>query len=476
MRVGFLTLGCKVNSYETEQMQARFREAGCLITSFGEEADIYIINTCTVTNIADRKSRKMLHRARRKNPDAIVVAAGCYADFVKKKGETDADGSVDLFLSNQDKNRIVDIVMEKWMEKNGNCKAVQEQDPVQTCNMDGSWKSAAPAGGLHVKEEFMTKEALAERHTRAYLQVQNGCNQYCTYCIIPYVRGPLTSKPPAEVLNEVRALAADGIREIVVTGIHLSSYGVDFSGQTNFLKMRGKPLLALLQQLAAVDGIERIRLGSLEPRIITEDFVAEMAKLPKLCPHFHLSLQSGCDATLKRMNRHYSTEEYLECVSLLRRYFPNPAVTTDIIVGFPQETEEEFEATCHFAEQAAFSKIHVFKYSRRKGTIADAMEGQIPEQEKAERSTRLLKLEQGLAQDYQNAFIGKSEPVLLEEMISVDGVSYLVGYNERYVRIAVPAEGMEKPDSLCNRIFTVRISKRLTSEILLGEIGTGKPL
>ena len=288
MRVGFLTLGCKVNSYETEKMKIKFEEQGHTVVAFEEKADVYIVNTCTVTNIADRKSRKMLHRAKRRNPNSLVVAAGCYVDSSDKKGEKDS--SVDLFVTNAMKEDLVAFVVEAMKERNIVPMQVTEEE--------------------FEKEHHMTKEAMAQKHTRAYLKVQNGCNQYCTYCIIPYVRGPLSSKSVEDVVYEVEQLAKDGIQEVVLTGIHLSSYGVDLTECKNFLELEGRMLLKLIQNVAKVDGIERIRLGSLEPRIITKNFLEELSQIPEVCPHFHLSLQSGCDQTLRRMNRHYSADEY----------------------------------------------------------------------------------------------------------------------------------------------------------------------
>lgn len=447
MKVAFLTLGCKVNSYETEKMKLQMEQAGHLVVSFQEAADVYIINTCTVTNIADRKSRKMLHRARRMNENAIVVAAGCYVDSARQRGEV--DDSVDIFLSNADKDTMVEVI-EEAVRKKG-LQVSQE---------------TSSAG------EHISGAARAEEHTRAYIKVQNGCNQYCTYCIIPYVRGPLTSRAPQAVVAEAERLAGQGVQEVVLTGIHLSSYGVDWRNEkidaNTFLQQQGEPLLQLIRQISRVDGIERIRLGSLEPRIITEEFAGKLAEIPEVCPHFHLSLQSGCDATLRRMNRHYTTEEYLEKLRILRKYFEHPAVTTDIIVGFPQETQEEFETTCAFARKAGFAQIHVFKYSRRKGTIADAMDGQMEENCKAQRSDTLLAVEQELESEYLSYFMDRVEEVLLEEVTQIDGKDYLIGYNERYVRIAVPVTGVADGRTRCNTIASVRILGHLTDEILLG--------
>ena len=446
MRVGFLTLGCKVNSYETEKMKIKFEEQGHTVVAFEEKADVYIVNTCTVTNIADRKSRKMLHRAKRRNPDSLVVAAGCYVDSSDKKGEKDS--SVDLFVTNAMKEDLVAFVVEAMKERNIVPMQVTEEE--------------------FEKEHHMTKEAMAQKHTRAYLKVQNGCNQYCTYCIIPYVRGPLSSKPVEDVVYEVEQLAKDGIQEVVLTGIHLSSYGVDLTECKNFLELEGRMLLKLIRNVAKVDGIERIRLGSLEPRIITKNFLEELSQIPEVCPHFHLSLQSGCDQTLHRMNRHYSADEYEAGVKMIRAYFKHPAITTEIIVGFPQETEEEFEATCAFARRIAFAQIHVFKYSRRQGTMADAMTGQVDETIKNQRSEKLIGIEKELEKEYQKYFIGKKEEVLLEEVQLIEGREYVVGYNERYVRIAVSCTEMPDAKERCNTIATVKIERHLTDEILLG--------
>lgn len=446
MRVGFLTLGCKVNSYETEKMKIKFEEQGHTVVAFEEKADVYIVNTCTVTNIADRKSRKMLHRAKRRNPNSLVVAAGCYVDSSDKKGEKDS--SVDLFVTNAMKEDLVAFVVEAMKERNIVPMQVTEEE--------------------FEKEHHMTKEAMAQKHTRAYLKVQNGCNQYCTYCIIPYVRGLLSSKPVEDVVYEVEQFAKDGIQEVVLTGIHLSSYGVDLTECKNFLELEGRMLLKLIQNVAKVDGIERIRLGSLEPRIITKNFLEELSQIPEVCPHFHLSLQSGCDQTLRRMNRHYSADEYEAGVKMIRAYFKHPAITTDIIVGFPQETEEEFEATCAFARRIAFAQIHVFKYSRRQGTMADAMTGQVDETIKNQRSEKLIGIEKELEKEYQKYFIGKKEEVLLEEVQLIEGREYVVGYNERYVRIAVSCTEMPDAKERCNTIATVKIERHLTDEILLG--------
>ena len=440
MRAAFLTLGCKVNSYETGKMIKLFEEAGHIVVPFEDYADVYIVNTCTVTNIADRKSRQMLHKARKLNPDAVIAAAGCYVDSALKKGEK--DGSVDVFIPNKDKMDIVNIICNEIAKREQDIKNTQKQGTIKTNN----------------------------RHTRAYIKVQDGCTQYCTYCIIPYVRGGLKSRDVESVVKEAEELAAGGCKEIVITGIHISSYGAAANNADEFVKLKGLPLLKLVKAISQVDGIERIRLGSLEPRIISEDFTRELASVPQICPHFHLSLQSGSDTVLKRMNRHYTTEEYLSGLSIARKYFENPAVTTDIITGFPGETEKEFEETMDFAKKAGFAKIHVFKYSRRYGTIADKMEGQLDESVKALRSARLSALEKELGLMYQEKALKEYENVLFEEIIETGSKKYIVGYNERYIRIAVPAENIPCAEALCNTIGNVRITGRDGNGMLTGYI------
>lgn len=453
MRIAFLTLGCKVNACETEKMKQQFEEAGHSITAFSEQADVYVVNTCTVTNIADRKSRKMLHRARRMNPRALVVATGCYVDSSEKRGEQDA--AIDLFVPNVRKGQIVDQVIAFYEKNQG-----QIAENIQEVEEGQGRMSEASASPVVMR---------AQERTRAYLKVQEGCNQYCSYCIIPYVRGPLISKPPGQALDEVRGLAVQGFREVVITGIHLSSYGVDGKDARAFIEKRGEPLLELLEQLHEVEGIERIRLGSLEPRIITEEFAERLAALPKICPHFHLSLQSGCDTVLKRMNRHYTSQEYQERVEILRRAFVHPAITTDIIVGFPQESAEEFESTRSFAENLGFAQIHVFKYSRRYGTVADGMDGQVAETIKNGRSECLLQTEAELERKYQEYFVGTVEEILVEEFATLQGKLYLLGYTSRYVRIAVPVQEETDAEEYCNTLMQVKVLGHLNAEILLGE-------
>ena len=427
-KIAFLTLGCKVNSYETEAMQALLLAAGATVVEFNEKADIYVVNTCSVTNMADRKSRQMLHRAKKNNPDAVVVAAGCYAQTAEETAMKET--GIDVVIGNNQKKQIVEI-LENYM------------DGVENKRLEI---------GKETEYEELSLDTQVE-HTRAYIKIQDGCNQFCSYCIIPYARGRIRSRKPEDVVEEVKRLAANGYQEIVLTGIHLSSYG-----RTSYEKLTeesGQPLLSLIRQINAVEGIRRIRLGSLEPRIITEKFVKTLIACEKVCPHFHLSLQSGSDTVLARMNRKYTTEEYAQSVDVLKKYYEAPAITTDIIVGFPQETEAEFAETMEFARRIGFSKIHVFKYSRRKGTVADKMSGQIAEQVKTERSEQLMALEASLGEAYREQFLGKEECVLFEESAVVDGETCQVGYNERYVRIAA-----KTGQDLSNCIKTVKIVEK----------------
>lgn len=401
-------LGCKVNAYETEAMQQLLEENGYEIVPFAEGADVYIINTCTVTNMADRKSRQMLHRARKMNPDAVIVAAGCYVQT--EHGQVDE--SIDIIVGNNRKKDIVNILKE-YEENTGSGYLDTRLDIART----------------NEYEELGLSQAA--EHTRAYIKVQDGCNQFCTYCIIPFARGRVRSRTPESVQEEVRKLAANGYREVVLTGIHLSSYGTDFKGTGR----EGQNLLSLILGIHSIEGIDRIRLGSLEPGIITEEFAETLSGLPKLCPHFHLSLQSGCDDTLRRMNRRYTTGEYYDKCAMLRKYFCNPALTTDVIVGFPGETEEEFEQSRAFIDRIDFYETHVFKYSRREGTKAAVMENQVPEQVKTERSNVLLEMSRKKQVAYEEKLLGTVQEVLIEEEIVQNGKKYLVGHTKEYVKI-----------------------------------------
>lgn len=414
-------------------MQHLLEEAGYEIVPFTQKADVYVINTCSVTNMADRKSRQMLHKAKKNNPDSIVVAAGCYVQTSEK--EVLNDLSVDIVIGNDRKHDLVRLLEEYSLDS--------VNDTVDDIN-----------DGKHDFEELFIDQT--KEHTRAFIKVQDGCNQFCSYCIIPYARGRVRSRRFENVIAEVERLAANGFKEVVLTGIHLSSYGVDFEEATG--------LLELIQAVNAVKGIERIRLGSLEPKIVTEHFASELSKLDKICPHFHLSLQSGCDATLKRMNRKYTTKEYERGCELLRKYFVHPAITTDVIVGFPGETEEEFEQTKAYLEHIHFYEMHIFKYSKRKGTRAAVMPDQIDEQIKAARSEKLIALGHDMSKEFRKFYIGKNEEVLFEEKAVIGDKEYFVGYTKEYVKVA-----KETDENLENQMVSGRISGMLTDEILLFE-------
>ena len=418
-------LGCKVNAYETEAMQELLEQSGYEIVPFEEGADVYIVNTCTVTNMADRKSRQILHRARKMNPDAVVVAAGCY---VQAKAEN-IDDSIDIVIGNNKKQDLIQILDEYWRKKAEDRQVSRE---ILDIGHTAEYES------LHLSK--------TAEHTRAYIKVQDGCNQFCSYCIIPYARGRVRSRAREEVVREVETLAENGYKEVVLTGIHLSSYGIE----------RGDNLLSLILAVHEVAGIQRIRLGSLEPRIITEEFVKTIAGLPKICPHFHLSLQSGCNATLKRMNRKYTAEEYFEKCELLRMYFSDPALTTDVIVGFPGETEEEFAQSRAFVDKVNFYETHIFKYSKRAGTKAAEMKNQVPEEIKAARSSELLALGRQKERAYEEKLIGRTVEVLIEERAERDHGIYQVGHTKEYVKI-----GLKTSENLENQLINVEIENRL---------------
>lgn len=429
-KVALHNLGCKVNSYETEAMQEMLENAGYEIVPFKEGADIYVINTCTVTNIADRKSRQMLHRARKMNPDAIVIAAGCYVQAQEEQQKTDP--CIDIVIGNNKKKDLIQLLEEYEANKKDREEFVEETEISESEEIMPVKKAVIDIN--HTKEYEELQLSKTGEHTRAYIKVQDGCNQFCTYCIIPYARGRVRSRNLKNILEEVKTLAENGYKEVVLTGIHLSSYGIDLK--------TGETLLSLIQAVHEVEGIERIRLGSLEPRIITEEFAKTIAAMPKMCPHFHLSMQSGCDATLKRMNRRYSSEEYYEKCELLRKYFENPALTTDVIVGFPGETEEEFAQSKAFIDKVNFYETHIFKYSKRAGTKAAVMPDQIPEQIKTERSAELLELDAMKRDAYEKTLIGKEVEVLIEEQIEVEGKKVWVGHTKEYVKIAVESDNI----------------------------------
>lgn len=440
LKAAFLTLGCKVNQYETDAMRELLEAAGYDIVDFKERADVYIINTCSVTNMADRKSRQMIHRARKKNPDAVVVAAGCYVQAAEN--ELKEKGIADVLIGNNKKKDIVRI-LEEYFQKGEKMAEVLD---ISCTN----------------EYESLTIHKISE-HTRAYIKIQDGCNQFCSYCIIPYTRGRIRSKQPEDVIREIRALAREGYKEVVLTGIHLSSYGMDFPEENR------TDLLAVIENVQEIDGIERIRLGSLEPRIITEEFAQGLKKCSKVCPHFHLSLQSGCDETLKRMNRKYTTEEYKKALAILRDTFEHPALTTDVIVGFAGETEEEFEKTRAYLEEINLYEMHIFKFSVRKGTRAERMPGQVPEDVKTKRSAVLLAMTERHKKDFEQWYIGRKEKVLLEEMVEINGTKYMQGHTERYVKVVVNFD--ENSEILRqNHIVAVKIQGFLDENLLYGKV------
>ena len=444
-------LGCKVNSYEAEAMVAELREAGAEIVSWDtEKADIYIINTCSVTNIADRKSRQMIHKARASNPEAVVIAVGCYVQA--RAEELKEDNAVDILVGNNEKSRIVPI-LEEYYATHGDKKSPAETEESYFGNrISGHVKDISKE---HSYEELWAGEI--EDEGRVFIKVQDGCNQFCSYCIIPHVRGRIRSRSVESTVREVRDFAERGYREMVLTGIHLSSYGLDFD-DTNYEyamdnDIPSEHLLELIKRVAQVPGVERVRLGSLEPRIITDSFVEELKKIPEVCPHFHLSLQSGCDRTLKAMNRHYTTGDFRKSVDLIRKAWENAAITTDVIVGFPGESDDDFEESYRFINEMGFYELHVFKYSRRQGTAADRMKDQIPEKIKSGRSERLIRLDEHKSQEFRKRFIGVADEIIPEEVVEIDGKKYLRGYNRSYVRYLVPFTECERPESKIGQII-----------------------
>ena len=430
--VALHNLGCKVNSYEIDVMQQRLQESGYKIVPFDEAADVYIINTCTVTNIADRKSRQMIHRARRLNPDAVVVAAGCY---VQTAGEAVwQDGAVDIAVGNNRKKDIVSILEEYW----------QAQQPAA---------DVIDIGTVREYEEMQLSHTA--EHTRAYIKIQDGCNQFCSYCIIPYARGRVRSRREEDILREVQGIVDAGYKEIVLTGIHISSYGIDRGGSE---------LLQLIEKLHVIDGLERIRLGSLEPRIVTDDFAARISAMAKICPHFHLSLQSGCDSVLRRMNRHYTAGEYFQTTEALRRYYRDPAITTDVIVGFPGETEEEFHTTEEFVHKINFYEMHIFKYSKRQGTRAAQLKDQLTEADKSRRSEILMEAEKQMSYAYRAGYLHREVEVLMEEKKEINGRVYWIGHTPQYIKAA---KAVGESSNLSNQIVRGEITEFLKDDIML---------
>lgn len=426
-------LGCKVNSYETEAMTQLLKKAGYEIVSFQDQADVYIINTCSVTNMADRKSRQMLHKAKKQNPNAVVVATGCYVQTATEKVSQDL--SIDLVVGNNRKKDIVEILNEYYAEKEAG-EQVKEEYVIDI---------------NHTDEYEDLEISTVTEHTRAHLKIQDGCNNFCSYCIIPYARGRIRSRTMESIKAELERLSASGFKEIVLTGINLSCYDDN-----------GKKLIDVIEMADNVNGIERIRLGSLDPEVVTEDFVERLGKIKKICPHFHFSLQSGCDKTLKAMNRHYTSDEYYEKCQLIRKYIDNPAFTTDVIVGFPGETEEDYISSREFVKKVKFAELHVFKYSKRDGTVAAKMPNQIDEKIKTLRSEDLIKTGEELTKEFRQAKIGQDTTVLFEEKILLDNKEYWVGHTVDYIKIAVPEK-----ENLEGQIRKVNVKDFLTNEIML---------
>lgn len=483
--VALHNLGCKVNSYEIEVIQQMLQEKGYNIVPFDHIADIYIVNTCTVTNIADRKSRQMLHRAKQKNPQAVVVAVGCYVQTGREAVEMDE--CIDLAVGNNRKKDLAAILEEYLKEREEAAEMSRRSESEPDCSKTLHDTTVIDINHTYEYEE-MTLKQTAE-HTRAYIKIQDGCNQFCSYCVIPYARGRVRSRKAEDILSEIQGIAAAGFKEVVLTGIHISSYGIDFEEEawqqgksvevhrSSHLE-KGKEgeardysgtskLIDLVEKIHQVEGLERIRLGSLEPRIITAENAARLAALPKLCPHFHLSLQSGCDETLKRMNRHYTTGEYFQSVEFLRKEFDHPAITTDVIVGFPGETDEEFAQTKEFLEKVSFYEMHIFKYSKRSGTRAAVMPKQVLDKVKTSRSGELLALEGVQSREFRSRYIGSEAEILLEETKEIAGKQYLLGHTRDYVKFAVLSA--ERQDLQTNSVVRVKAEAFLTDEILLAK-------
>ncbi len=436
--VALHNLGCKVNAYEMDFIQQNLLKKGYNVVPFDEYADIYIVNTCTVTNIADRKSRQMLHRCKQLNPKAVVVALGCYVQTDSKGVIGDPD--IDIAIGNNNKSKAVEIIEEYLAGETG-----EKVDCIIDIN---DVKNPCPYESMSIEKTI--------EHSRAYIKIQDGCNQFCTYCIIPYARGRVRSRRQEEILEEVRTLSSNGYKEVVLTGIHIGSYGMDFKD--------GNDLMSLLEEIDKVPGIERVRISSLEPGTMTKEFIERLKNLKKICPHFHLSLQSGCDSVLKRMNRKYKTADFTASVENLRKAFDRPAITTDVIAGFPGETEAEFEETADFIRKIGFYEIHLFPYSRRHGTVADKMEGQLTRKEKTDRVKKLSEIEREMTRAYEESFIGEKVSVLFEEPREIKGQSYMIGHTDRYLTVALKSD-----EDLKNIIKEVKLSGFLADGIMAGE-------
>ncbi len=433
-RAALHNLGCKVNAYETQVMSEQLEAGGYEIVPFSQTADVYVINTCTVTNIADRKSRQMLHRARKKNPNAVIVAAGCYVQSAQE--EIQKDLSIDIVIGNNQKKNLLSLLQEFQEKKEHLAEITDMSRPIEY--------------------EFMEMQRAGE-HTRAFVKIQDGCNQFCSYCIIPFVRGRIRSKDIHLIEREVRGLTAQGYKEIVLTGIHLSSYGRE--------KLQGEAdLLTVIQRLGAIPGLERIRLGSLEQGVITEEFLKQVKFIESFCPHFHLSLQSGSEAVLKRMNRHYTPSQFLDTCNRIRKFFPMAAITTDVITGFPGETQEEFEETKVFVRKVKFAQMHIFPFSVRRGTKAQDMPGQLSQSVKSGRAEELIEIGRQMELEYKKQFLHKEIEVLIEEKLLIGDKYYQIGYTKEYVKIA-----LEEKKDYHNNIWTGIVTDFLNNEILLAE-------
>lgn len=459
--VALHNLGCKVNGYEMDVMQQNLQKSGYKIVPFDQKADIYIVNTCTVTNIADRKSRQMLHKAKKENPGAVVVAVGCYVQTGKDRIEK--DDCIDLAIGNNKKKDLVPL-LEEYLENREKNKENNISEPPDKTLAGKTMENLEVPCDYEELKLTRTRE-----NTRAFIKIQDGCNQFCSYCVIPFSRGRVRSRKPEDVVEEVKTLADAGFLEVVITGIHLSSYGLDFMEEApqynQAVEHAGKLLLELLEQIDKIDKIKRIRLGSLEPRIISESFMEGLVKLKKVCPHFHLSLQSGCDTVLERMNRKYTTEEFEKKVELIRNTYEHPAITTDVIVGFPGETETEFEKTVEYLSNISLYELHIFKYSRRKGTVADTMKGQLTDAVKSQRSDVLSEIDEKCSKDFRAYYVGKNVDVLIEEYKEIDGETYQIGHTSEYVKVAVKSE-----KALTNTLCKVSIDKMLNNEVLQGSL------
>lgn len=434
MKAAFHTLGCKVNSYETQSVLEQFQSADFEVVDFSDEADVYIVNTCSVTKEASRKSRQILHRSKKINPKAITVAIGCYAQ--EDKEGLVKDPKVDIVIGNNEKSKTLDLVLD-LLEKRKikNLKfGISLVDDLTHCT--------------DFENQTITNQ---EGHVRAYVKIQDGCNRFCSYCIIPFLRGRSRSRKEEDIVAEIKTLAQNGYKEIVLTGIDISMYGLDFENNQDGADIN---IVKLVEKINAIDGIERIRFGSLEVSLITKDFVDRLSKLDKVCPHFHLSLQSGSDSVLRRMNRKYNKQEYLDSVYLLRKYFDRPAITTDIIVGFPEESEEEFSETLDFVKKIGFAQIHVFPYSRRKGTKADSMKGQLSHAQKSKRVGQLIEVAKLLQKEYINQFLDSKVRILVEEEIN-DGETFQIGFTPHYIKVSVKSE-----ESLINQIIDVTLEEK----------------